>query len=145
MSSNHLRAFIVEDSPVIRENLVAALEEMLPLKVVGTAADETSAIQWLSDPHNDCELGILDIFLQRGTGLGVLKAVRQARPGVKLVVLSNFATPDMRRACLTLGADKVFDKSNEIDSLLNYCARLADGGGGGDSGDSGAASLGAMP
>ena len=145
MSSNHLRAFIVEDSPVIRENLVAALEEMLPLKVVGTAADETSAIQWLSDPHNDCELGILDIFLQRGTGLGVLKAVREARPEVKLVVLSNFATPDMRRACLDLGADKVFDKSNEIDSLLNYCARLADGGGGGDSGDSGAASLGAMP
>ena len=145
LSSNHLRAFIVEDSPVIRENLVAALEEMLPLKVVGTAADETSAIQWLSDPHNDCELGILDIFLQRGTGLGVLKAVREARPEVKLVVLSNFATPDMRRACLDLGADKVFDKSNEIDSLLNYCARLADGGGGGDSGDSGAASLGAMP
>ena len=144
MSSNHLRAFIVEDSPVIRENLVAALEEMLPLKVVGTAADETSAIQWLSDPHNDCELGILDIFLQRGTGLGVLKAVREARPEVKLVVLSNFATPDMRRACHDLGADKVFDKSNEIDSLLNYCARLA-AGGGGDSGDSGAASLGAMP
>jgi hypothetical protein len=45
----------------------------------------------------------------------------------KLVVLSNYATPDMRRKCLQLGADKVFDKSNEIDGLINYCAKLASG------------------
>ena len=30
-----LKAFIVEDSPVIKDNLIAALEEMAPLKVVG--------------------------------------------------------------------------------------------------------------
>ena len=42
-----LTAFIVEDSPVIRENLVAALEEMAPIQVVGTAEDEASALRWL--------------------------------------------------------------------------------------------------
>ena len=43
-------------------------------------------------------------------------------------MLSNYATPDMRRKCLELGADRVFDKSNEIDALILYCCRLADGG-----------------
>ena len=33
----------------------------------------------------------------------------------------------MRRKCLELGADRVFDKSNEIDGLILYCCRLADG------------------
>ena len=42
-----LKAFIVEDSPVIRENLVAALEEMAPIRVVGNADDESSAVGWL--------------------------------------------------------------------------------------------------
>ena len=42
-------------------------------------------------------------------------------------MLSNYATPDMRRKCLQLGADKVFDKSNEIDALITYCQRLAQG------------------
>ena len=42
---NQLKAFIVEDSPVIRENLVAALEELAPVQVVGTADDEASAVQ----------------------------------------------------------------------------------------------------
>ena len=28
------------------------------------------------------------------------------------------------RKCLELGADRVFDKSNEIDALILYCCRL---------------------
>jgi DNA-binding NarL/FixJ family response regulator len=133
----HLRTYIVEDSPVIRENLVAALEEMVPLKVVGFAEDEATAVQWLREPANDCQLGIIDIFLKRGSGLGVLQAMRDSGRQLKLVVLSNFATPDVRRKCLELGADKVFDKSNELDSLIRYCERLAAG----DSNDSSAAGL----
>jgi DNA-binding NarL/FixJ family response regulator len=95
---NQLKAFIVEDSPVIRENLVAALD-----------------------------LVVVDIFLKSGSGLGVLKAAAALPASVKLVVLSNYATPDMRRKCLELGADRVFDKSNEIDALILYCCRIADG------------------
>ena len=40
------------------------------------------------------------------------------------VVLSNHATPDIRAKCAELGADKVFDKSNEIDEMLGYLNRL---------------------
>ena len=121
-----LTAFIVEDSPVIRENLVAALEEMAPIQVVGTAEDEASALRWLGE--NVCDLAIVDIFLKSGSGLGVLKTASLSDRPIKLVVLSNYATPDMRRKCLELGADRVFDKSNEIDALILYCCRLADGG-----------------
>ena len=58
----------------------------------------------------------------------MLKAAAKLPAPTKLVVLSNYATPDMRRKCLELGADRVFDKSNEIDALILYCCRLADGG-----------------
>ena len=135
----NLRTYIVEDSPVIRENLVATLEELVPLQVVGFAEDEATAVQWLREPGNECQLGIVDIFLKKGSGLGVLQALRGTRNKLKLVVLSNYATPDMRRKCIELGADKVFDKSNEIDALIRYCERLAAGRG--DAGDSGAGSL----
>ena len=84
-------------------------------------------MRWLRDAANDCQLGIIDIFLKRGSGLGVLQAMRDSGRNLKLVVLSNFATPDVRRKCLELGADKVFDKSNELDSLIRYCERLAAG------------------
>ena len=118
-----LTAFIVEDSPVIRENLVAALEEMAPIQVVGTAEDEAGALRWLGD--NVCDLAIVDIFLKSGSGLGVLKTASLSERPIKLVVLSNYATPDMRRKCEALGASRVFDKSNDIDALIEYCEQLA--------------------
>ena len=123
----NLRTYIVEDSAVIRENLVATLEELVPVTVVGFAEDEATAVDWLRQPGNDCQLGIVDIFLKKGSGLGVLQALRDSDKNLKLVVLSNYATPDMRRKCIELGADMVFDKSNEIDALIRYCERLAAG------------------
>ena len=38
-----IKTYIVEDSPVIRENLIATLEELVPIQLVGTAEDEASA------------------------------------------------------------------------------------------------------
>ena len=122
-----LKAYIVEDSAVIRESLIATLEELGPVAVVGTAEDEATAVQWLTRASNAFDLVIVDLFLKRGSGLGVLKAAHALRPRRHMVVLSNYATKDMRRKCLELGADRVFDKSNEIDALIQYCAQLAGG------------------
>ncbi|MBW6496383.1 MAG: response regulator [Burkholderiaceae bacterium] len=118
---NSLKTYIVEDSQLIRENLIATLEELGPVEVVGTAEDEASAVKWLSEPGNRFDLVIVDIFLKGGSGLGVLRAAHALQQQHKLVMLTNYATPDMRRRCLELGADRVFDKSHEIDALILYC------------------------
>jgi len=122
-----LETYLVEDSQVIRDSLIDTLEELLPLRVVGVAEDEASALQWLTQPGNHADLLIVDIFLKGGSGLGVLRTASQLSPRRHVVVLSNYATPDMRRRCLELGADRVFDKSNEIDALIQYCTSLAAG------------------
>jgi DNA-binding NarL/FixJ family response regulator len=119
------KIYLVEDSPVIREELIATLEELLPVKVVGTAEDETSAMQWLSDASHSVDLVIVDIFLRSGSGMGVLRAAQALPLHHRLVVLSNCATAHVRRECLALGAHQVFDKSNEIDALIGYCRQLA--------------------
>lgn len=69
-----LRAFVVEDSPVVIDSLVAALEELAPIKVVGVVADERSAVQWMKTHAFECDIVITDIFLKDGSGLGVLRA-----------------------------------------------------------------------
>lgn len=122
-----LKTYIVEDNPVIRESLIAALEELVPVEVVGTAEDELTAVEWLMLPGSHVDLVIVDIFLKRGSGLGVLRAMAGLTKRHNVVVLSNYATQDIRRKCLELGADRVFDKSNEIDALIAYCGRLAAG------------------
>ena len=120
-----LTTFLVEDSPVIQQSLIATLQELTPVNVVGVAADEQAALLWLSDTEHVAKLVIVDIFLRSGSGLGVLRAARQRWPERHMVVLSNYATPDMRTTCLALGAQQVFDKSTEIEALILYCQTLA--------------------
>jgi len=120
-----LMTYIVEDSAIVRTGLIELLEESAPVQVIGTAEDELTAVDWIDQSGSLCDLVIVDIYLKGGSGLGVLKAAAGVSKPAKWVVLSNHASPEMRSRCLELGADCVFDKSNEIDELLDYCNALA--------------------
>jgi two-component system, OmpR family, response regulator len=119
-----LKTYIVEDNATIRENLIGTLEELASIEALGWAETESEAKAWLSRNVDEWDLAIVDLFLKQGSGLGVLEACRGRTPGRRVVVLSNYATADMRKRCLQLGADAVFDKSNEIDALVEYCVQL---------------------
>ncbi|MFO1271475.1 MAG: response regulator [Rubrivivax sp.] len=125
-----LKVFVVEDSATIRQNLVAALEEWAPVQVVGHADSAGDAIDHLLQSPPPCDLAILDVMLRQGSGIDVLNALRKAASPLRRVVLTNYATPLIRDHCLSLGADRVFDKSGEVDALLDYCGALAAAPGG---------------
>jgi two-component system, OmpR family, response regulator len=116
-----LKTYIVEDNPTIRENLIGTLEELASINSVGTAETENEGKAWLSANPDNWDLAIVDLFLKQGSGLGVLASCRDRPTRQKVVVLSNYATADIRQRCAQLGVDAVFDKSNEIDALVEYC------------------------
>ena len=116
-----LRTFIVEDNPVILNNLIATLEELSDVRVVGSVGSEREAVSELQQREGQVDLVIVDVFLTSGSGLGVLRSTQEMKLPASRVVLSNYATPDMRRRCLDLGADRVFDKSSELEELIAYC------------------------
>ena len=118
-----LKTYIVEDNPTIRENLIGTLEELACVTAVGSAETENDGKTWLNDHRQQWDLAIVDLFLKQGSGLGVLAACRDRGPQQKMVVLSNYATADIRQRCAQLGVDAVFDKSNEIDALVEYCLK----------------------
>ena len=121
-----LKAFVVEDNPGIRESLCEALMELAGITTAGVAASEKAAIAWLTDEANDWDVAIVDLILEPGgSGFGVLNACRNRKPGRKMVVLTGTANADVRKQCLALGSDGVFDKSIETDDLMAYCQALA--------------------
>jgi two-component system, OmpR family, response regulator len=115
------RAYIVEDSKTIRENLIETLQELALVEPVGAAETEYEGKKWLAQNDAHWDLAIIDLFLKEGSGLNILEACRSRRPTQKIVVVSNHATKDVRWRCEQLGADAVFDKSTEIDDLVDFC------------------------
>jgi DNA-binding NarL/FixJ family response regulator len=116
-----LITYLVEDNQTILDNLIETLEEIASVVVIGHAATESEARRWLSLHEGQWQLAVVDMFLREGSGLGVLEGCRQREPHQKVVVLTNFATTDIRQRSIALGADAVFDKSNELDEFFAYC------------------------
>ena len=112
-----LRVAIIEDSRNIRERLVQLVEESQAMQVVGEADSEEAAIAVCRGTAPDAI--ILDLRLAKGTGLGVLKALRYADAERKpaIIVLTNFPLPAFERAARALGADWFLDKSSEFHKL----------------------------
>ena len=127
-----LKAYIVEDNEQILDSLVEALAELGNIQTVGSAANERAAVAWLRDPAHVWEVAIVDLVLEPGggSGFGVLSALRDRGAARKMIVLTGTASPDVRKRCLELGCDGVFDKSMETEAMLDYCMALARAAGG---------------
>lgn len=109
-----LRVFLADDSAAIRER-VAELLAGPALSIVGQAESPSSCIAGILAQHPD--VVVLDVQLEGGTGLEVLKAVRGAAPDIAFVVFSNNAGPAYRKRYLGEGASCFLDKSSEMDQL----------------------------
>ncbi|MDP3754762.1 response regulator [Polaromonas sp.] len=117
-----LITYLAEDNQIIRDNLIDTLEEIAHVQVVAHAVTQAEASRWLTLHDGTWHLAIVDLFLKEGSGLGVLAGCRHREPYQKVVVLTNYATPEVRRRAAELGADAVFDKTTELDALFAYCA-----------------------
>jgi DNA-binding NarL/FixJ family response regulator len=120
--SMQTRIYLVEDNPVILQWLAQALEELAQARVVGSAATQNEACQWLNGHPGDWDAAVVDLWLAQGNGIHVIECL-SASPGQKIVVLTNYPTPHMRQLCRSAGADAFFDKSTELDEFINYMAR----------------------
>jgi two-component system, OmpR family, response regulator len=118
----YLQAFVIEDNATIRENLVGTLEELTCVRVMGTSATEAEALEWLSKNEAGWDMIIVDLFLKQGSGIHLAQHIQRARPAQRIVVFSNYVNASVRKRCAQLGVDAVFDKSTEIDALVDYCS-----------------------
>lgn len=120
-----LVTLLVEDSPTIRDNLIAALGELADVSIAATAESASEALAALEAHADSWELAVVDLFLKEGSGLTVLRACQGRPPWRHVLVLTNYPTPEIRKRCLALGADGVFDKSTELEAFFDRCNAYA--------------------
>lgn len=118
MESN-IGVFVVEDSALIRERIIRDVALLGNCRVIGVAdseADAVVAIQQLRPA-----VVVTDLQLKEGSGIGVVRKVRMhaPEPPPVIIVLTNYATAEYRRACLESGADEFLDKTSEYGRFLS--------------------------
>ena len=124
-----LTTVIVEDSAVLQDLLSGMLASIPGIELCGHANREETALALLREIRP--RLAIIDLELLSGSGLNVLGAVAEAPEDFgqpRVLVFSNHAHEAVRSRCLKLGAEAFFDKSLEMEELLDHVQRIAAGG-----------------
>src|ERR1035437_4667200 len=91
-----LMVFLVEDSLAIRARLAAIIQAIQGAELAGVAGTVGQAIAGIRGTHAAAVL--LDLQLEDGSGLEVLRAVHPASPALHVAALTNCATDQHRRA-----------------------------------------------
>jgi DNA-binding NarL/FixJ family response regulator len=114
--------YVVEDSDEIRHRLVDLLEEHDRVKVVGEAISSDAAIEGILKSQPTAV--VLDLHLNRSSGLDVLRAVHPVAPGIVFIVLTGHADDYYRKVCMDLGASHFLDKGTDFSSIGPIIAGL---------------------
>jgi DNA-binding NarL/FixJ family response regulator len=110
-----MKILIVDDLKLIRD-LIRTMVSRLPfISAIEEAEDIPQAL--LAADRLQPDVVTLDMQLPGGTGLDVLRVLKQAERGPTVIVVTNQADPQTRRACMAAGASFFLDKSLDMERL----------------------------
>jgi DNA-binding NarL/FixJ family response regulator len=105
---------IVEDDALYRRVIVLLLERQPDIEVVGEAGSLSEARTMLKG----VDVAILDRVLPDGIGLELIEELREASPGVKVLVMSVLEELANPQETLQAGADRILSKITSSDRVV---------------------------
>jgi DNA-binding NarL/FixJ family response regulator len=112
-----IRILVVEDHPIVRQGLVALLNVVDDVEVVGEAADGIEAVREFETRHPDVTL--IDLRLPKMSGVEVIQRIRADHPHARFIVLTTYdGDEDIYRA-LQAGARAYLLKGMTVEVLIS--------------------------
>lgn len=118
-----MKIFIAESSPGIYERFVRLVGAVDGMEVTGKNGQPAEAVQNILAASPDAV--ILDGGFGGGKGVETLRQIKSDNPRTVVFIVSDFPNPHYKKKCMEAGADFFFDKSNEIEFLLEALKTLA--------------------
>ena len=113
------RILLADDHAVVRHGLRMVLEAEPDLVVVAETGDGADAVK--RGRQDDVDLAILDITMPRMTGLQAARALKAARPGVRILMLSMHENERYLYEALKAGASGYVLKTVADRDLVEAC------------------------
>ncbi|WP_248930092.1 response regulator [Paenibacillus hamazuiensis] len=119
-----MNIMIVDDESIIRNGLARAIGEFAGFRVVGTADDGESALEWLKTASILPDLIITDIFMQYIDGLDFIEQVSVMYPDIKFVILSGHGEFHLAQKAIHLKVCRYITKPAETGELYSVLSGM---------------------
>lgn len=110
-----IRIIVIDDHPVVREGLVASLQDDPEFQVVGTAASVEEALPLVAG-HRP-EIILLDLELPGVDGVEAIPALAAAHPGSRTIILTAYDTEERVLGALQAGAKGYLLKGASLEEI----------------------------
>lgn len=117
-----MKVFIADDSKIFRVRLKELLSELTEIEIIGEAENALETKKRIRKLNPD--VVILDIRMPDGSGIDVLKHIKKNNRAPVVIILTNYPYPQYRKKCVELGASYFFNKSDEIEKVLETLKQL---------------------
>ena len=116
MNFKPIRVLIVDDHVLVRKGTAALLETEESIEVVGEASDGQEAVEKVGRLRPDVVL--MDLVMPRMDGIEATRRIIESQPGVRILVLTSFASDDKIFPALKAGALGYLLKDAEPEELV---------------------------
>src|SRR4051794_20248124 len=116
-SSGRIRLLIVDAHSVIRHGLRAVFEPHRDVQIIGAAADVQEAFALAS--ATDCDVALVDVRLGTGSGIDVVRGLRNIRPSCRCVMLTGYGTEKEVQQSVKAGAVGCVLKSADAAEIVD--------------------------
>lgn len=120
-----IRILIAEDQRIVREGLVALLEDEAEVAIVGQATDGEAAVVMYEQLRPDVVL--MDLQMPHVDGAEATRRIREQYPDARILVLTTYATDEFIFKALRAGARGYLLKDASADQLLEAIRSIAAG------------------
>ncbi|HYL01212.1 MAG TPA: response regulator transcription factor [Steroidobacteraceae bacterium] len=124
-ANRHLRILVVDDHPIVRLGIRQMLGTEPDLEVCGEAGSAEEALELARTLKPD--LALIDLSLEKGTALGLIRELRRTVAGVELLVLSMHDETLYAERMLRAGARGYIMKQAAIGGLVDAIRQVASG------------------
>ena len=120
-----IRILVVDDHTLFREGLTALLQAAADIEVVGEASSGEEAIALATELQPDIVL--MDIRMDDVNGIEATRRIRQAQPGIRVIMLTMVERDDSLLAALRAGAQSYILKGADKKQVLKTIHAVAEG------------------
>jgi DNA-binding NarL/FixJ family response regulator len=120
-----IRLFVIDDHPVVREGLVASLEDEPEFEVVGAAESYEEAQPLILTRRPDVIL--LDLQLPGIGGLKAIPRLVESRPDVRILVFTAYDTDEQVLEAIRSGARGYLLKGAPMEEIARAIRAVHDG------------------
>jgi two-component system, NarL family, response regulator DevR len=119
------RVLICDDHEVVREGLRGLISRQADMTVVGEAGTVAEAID--AAAHGKPDVVIMDVRLPDGSGVEACRAIREARPETKVIMLTSYADDEALFASIIAGASGYLLKQTRGQAVVDAITAVAAG------------------